>query len=68
MPVGNPLINPLTLPAKWKTADVPQLLRGIYVELRVLNLLIAEGLNINPALDQFRTDVTSVFPDNSAQD
>lgn len=61
MATGNPLINPTT--AKWKTADTPQLLRGIYVELRIQNLLLANGLNIEPYLDTLRKDMTSVFPD-----
>lgn len=66
MPVGNPLINTTT--AKWKTADVPQLLRGIYVELRVLNLLISNGLNNEAYLETIRQDASSVFPDAAHKD
>lgn len=63
MAVGNPLIKVSVTPAVWKTADVPQLLRGIYVELRVMNNLLAEGLNVQSALDAYRNDATSVYPD-----
>ena len=76
MPVGNPLIDPgvasnklgteATGTAHWKTADVAQLLRGIYVELRVMNLLLANGLSNEPYLQSIRRDPTSVYPD--AQD
>lgn len=58
---NTPLIDPAA--GTWRTADTPQLLRGIYVELRVLNLLIAAGLNQETLLGHIRKDASSVYPD-----
>jgi hypothetical protein len=57
---GNPLIDVVT--QGWKTADSPQLLRGIYVELRVMNALYAAATGTVSTLEEIRQDMTVVYP------
>jgi hypothetical protein len=57
---GNPLIDVVT--HRWKTADSPQLLRGIYVELRVMNALLAAATGTVSKLEEIRQDMALVYP------
>lgn len=68
---GSPLLNPVT--GQWKAPSAGQtgmiaLLRGIYIELRTQNEILAIGLNQDTLLDQLRADVTSTIPDATSHE
>lgn len=63
---GNPLLNPVTGNWKGPSAGVTgqiELLRAMYIELRIMNAVLAAGLNQDQLLGALRADVTSVLPD-----
>lgn len=48
-------------------ASNQQILRAIYLEMRLQTIVLAEGLNMRPLLDSLRKDMTSVFPSSEDQ-
>ncbi len=73
--LGEPLINgsdqlspidPAT--GKWRTANQEHFLRAIYVELRIMNQLLADGLSVQAQLSSYRADASAIFPGITDQD
>ena len=69
VPLGADQLPPLDAAGNWigDTQSNTLLLRGIYCELRVLNIVLAEGLNVRGLLESVRKDVSVVYPDPQDQ-
>lgn len=52
----------------WRTASEVHFLRAIYFELRIMNQLLADGLNVQTQLTSYRQNASAVFPDTNDQD